>query len=94
MLLFDARPPEGADRPGGNARSFDWRILRGRSFALPWILSGGLHAENLAEAVALSGAEAVDVSSGVETAPGEKSEERIAAFLDAARAVPSGGDVG
>lgn len=94
MLLFDARPPAGAGRPGGNARPFDWRLLRGRSFALPWILSGGLRADNVAGAVALSGANAVDVSSGVETAPGEKSEKRIGAFLDAARAAPPGGGIG
>lgn len=94
MLLFDARPPAGADRPGGNARSFDWRILRGRTFPLPWILSGGLRPDNVAKALALSGATAVDVSSGVETAPGRKSEERIAAFLDAVRTGPPKADVG
>ncbi|MFO1145476.1 MAG: hypothetical protein U1E33_02460 [Rhodospirillales bacterium] len=68
-LLFDARPPQGASRPGGNARAFDWRVLAGHARPLPWLLAGGLHAGNLAEAVQQSGAPAVDVSSGVEDAP-------------------------
>jgi phosphoribosylanthranilate isomerase len=85
-LLFDAKPLPGAEtgRPGGNALSFDWRLLAGRDFALPWILAGGLDAQNLAQAVALSGAGAVDVSSGVEDAPGIKNADKIGAFLDAA----------
>ncbi len=80
-LLFDARPPKGALLPGGNARSFDWRLLAGRSWPRPWLLAGGLHAGNLAEAVRLSGAAAVDVSSGVEEAPGRKNVGLIRAFL-------------
>ncbi len=87
MLLFDARPPPGADRPGGHARTFDWRMLSGRSPLLPWILSGGLHPENVANAIALTAATAVDVSSGVETSPGEKSGERIGLFLDSVRKI-------
>ncbi len=85
-LLFDAKPPAGATtgRPGGNALSFDWRLLAGRDFALPWILAGGLDAGNLARAVALSGAVAIDVSSGVEDAPGVKNPAKISAFLAAA----------
>lgn len=80
-LLFDARPPPGATRPGGNALSFDWSLLRRRSFARPWLLAGGLDAGNLAEAVAASGASAVDVSSGVEDRPGVKNEAKIRALL-------------
>ena len=84
-LLFDARPPAGADRPGGHGKSFDWTMLKGMSFNRPWILSGGLTPENLAEAVRQSGATAVDVSSGVESAPGKKDPAKIRAFLEAAR---------
>lgn len=80
-LLFDARPPQGADRPGGNARSFDWRLLAGRRWKRPWMLAGGIAAANLRRAVRISGATAVDVSSGVETAPGVKDPRKIAAFL-------------
>jgi phosphoribosylanthranilate isomerase len=83
-LLFDARPPAGAGRPGGNARPFDWRLLAGRRWQRPWLLAGGLDIDNLAEAVRASGASAVDVSSGVEIAPGRKSIPRIRAFLEAA----------
>ena len=83
-LLFDAQPPSDATRPGGNARNFDWRLLRGRSVRRPWMLAGGLHADNVIEAVRCSGALAVDVSSGVEDAPGRKSVDKILAFLAAA----------
>jgi phosphoribosylanthranilate isomerase len=82
-LLFDAKPPPemtGA-LPGGNAVSFDWSLIAGRSWALPWVLSGGLDAGNLAAAVGATRAAAVDVSSGVEESPGRKSPEKIAAFL-------------
>jgi phosphoribosylanthranilate isomerase len=82
-LLFDAKAPaslEGA-LPGGNAVSFDWALLAGRSWPVPWMLSGGLHAGNIAEAVKTSGARTVDVSSGVETKPGVKDPEKIRAFL-------------
>jgi phosphoribosylanthranilate isomerase len=85
MLLFDARPPKDATRPGGNALAFDWTLLAGTSWKKPWLLAGGLHPGNLAEAVRLSGARAVDVSSGVEDAPGVKSPAKIRAFLDVAR---------
>jgi phosphoribosylanthranilate isomerase len=86
-LLFDAKPPPqmtGA-LPGGNALSFDWRLLAGRAWPLPWMLSGGLTAANLCEAVRTSGATVVDVSSGVERAPGKKDPEKIAAFLAEAK---------
>jgi phosphoribosylanthranilate isomerase len=82
-LLFDSKPPPrmtGA-LPGGNALAFDWPILSGRSWPLPWMLSGGLTADNLAEAVRITGARMVDVSSGVEDRPGMKSPAKIAAFL-------------
>ncbi len=86
MLLFDAKPPKGADRPGGNAVSFDWRLMRDARVDLPWLLAGGLDPENVADAVRISGARAVDVSSGVEDAPGIKSPERIRRFMDAVKA--------
>ena len=82
-LLFDAKPPpemKGA-LPGGNAISFDWSLIAGRGWSLPWMLSGGLNAGNLAAAVAATHATSVDVSSGVEESPGRKSPEKIAAFL-------------
>ena len=86
-LMFDAKPHEDASRPGGNARAFDWRVLKNQTFALPWLLAGGLTAENLTEAVKTSGAVAVDVSSGVEDAPGVKNVDKIRAFLAAAAAL-------
>ncbi|MES1200768.1 MAG: phosphoribosylanthranilate isomerase [Pseudomonadota bacterium] len=88
MLLFDAKPPKGADRAGGHGLAFDWKLLKGRSFPRPWLLSGGLNPENVAEAIALSGSGLVDVSSGVESAPGIKDPARIAAFLAAAKTAP------
>ena len=84
-LMFDAKPPEGADLPGGVGASFDWSLLAGRAFEKPWFLAGGLNPENVAEAIRISGAPLVDVSSGVESAPGVKDAARIAAFLKAAR---------
>lgn len=86
-LMFDARPPREATRPGGNAAPFDWTLLKGRAFAKPWLLAGGLTAANVAEAVRASGAKAVDVSSGVEAAPGRKSAEKIREFLRIAAAL-------
>ncbi|RBI84304.1 phosphoribosylanthranilate isomerase [Rhodosalinus halophilus] len=83
QLLVDAKPPAGAELPGGNGLAFDWRLLAGRRWTRPWMLAGGLSAENVAEAVRLTGARQVDVSSGVERAPGEKDPVRIRAFLDA-----------
>lgn len=83
MFLFDAKPPPGA-LPGGNALAFDWRIMAGRSFPRPWMLAGGLTPDNIAEAIRISGAMMVDVSSGVEEAPGVKSPTKITAFCQAA----------
>ena len=88
-LLLDAKAPAGAERPGGNGAAFDWTILQGRRLPRPWMLSGGLTPQNAAEAIALSGAALVDVSSGVEARPGVKDPERIAAFLAAAGARPA-----
>jgi phosphoribosylanthranilate isomerase len=86
QLLIDAKPPPGATRPGGNALAFDWRLIEGRDWPLPWLLAGGLTPENVAQAVARTGARQVDVSSGVEAAPGQKDAARIRAFIEAARA--------
>ena len=83
-LMFDARPSEGAALPGGVGATFDWSLLAGRRFGKPWFLAGGLSPDNLAEAVRITGAPAVDVSSGVESGPGVKDPVRIAAFLQAA----------
>jgi len=86
LLLFDAKPPRRSDAlPGGNGLAFDWAVIAGRSWRRPWMLSGGLTAELLPEAVRISGAAAVDVSSGVESRPGIKDLDKISAFLAAAR---------
>lgn len=85
MLMFDAKAPPDADRPGGHGASFDWGMLAGRRFGRPWMLSGGLNPENAPAAVAASGAAILDVSSGVESSPGIKDPARIAAFLAAAK---------
>ena len=82
-LMFDARPPEGSDLPGGMGARFDWSMMQGRSYRRPWFLAGGLNPENAAQAAAISGAPMLDVSSGVESAPGVKDAARIAAFLQA-----------
>ena len=84
LILYDAKPPVGSDLPGGNGLRFDWELLRGHAHPLPWALSGGLDAGNLAEAVRITNASLVDVSSGVESAPGVKDVDKIAAFLKAA----------
>lgn len=86
QILVDAKPPKGADLPGGNGLSFDWRLIAGRRWPVPWMLAGGLEAGNVAEAVRLTGARQVDVSSGVESAPGHKDAAKIAAFVGAAQA--------
>ncbi len=88
-LLFDAKPPRHMTEalPGGNALSFDWRLLAGRVWSRPWMLSGGLDADHLAEAVEISGARAVDVSSGVEDRPGVKNPDKIARLLETARSL-------
>jgi phosphoribosylanthranilate isomerase len=90
MFLFDAKPPSGAEREGGHGNAFDWQILRGRKFARPWLLAGGLTPENVARAIQSSDATGVDASSGLETAPGQKSPELITQFVRAARSAPFG----
>jgi len=89
-LLFDARAPREATRPGGLGKSFDWRLLQGLNPGVPFMLSGGLDAGNVAEALRITRASAVDVSSGVERAPGEKDPDKIRAFIRAARDAASG----
>lgn len=86
QLLVDAKPPEGADLPGGNGIGFDWKLISDVTWSKPWMLAGGLTPDNVAEAVRLTGARQVDVSSGVESAPGTKDSGKIAAFVTAASA--------
>lgn len=86
QILVDAKPPAGAALPGGNGRAFDWALLSHRRWPGPWMLAGGLTPANVAEAIYLTGAKQVDVSSGVETAPGLKDVGLIADFIKAARA--------
>ena len=90
-LLFDARPPRDATRPGGLGRPFDWHLLEGLDLPLPYMLSGGLDPVNVAEALRITRAPGVDVSSGVESAPGVKDPDKIRAFIHAARASQSTG---
>ncbi len=85
QILVDAKPPKDAALPGGNGLTFDWRLIAGRRWAVPWMLAGGLTAGNVTEAVRLTGARVVDVSSGVETAPGVKGTRKIQDFIAAAR---------
>lgn len=88
MLLFDAKPPRRVDAlPGGNGLAFDWRLIAGQRWRRPWMLSGGLTAELLREAVRISGATAVDVSSGVERSPGDKDPAKIREFLEVAKSL-------
>ena len=85
QVLVDAKPPRGAALPGGNGIGFDWSLIAGRRWRRPWLLAGGLNAGNVAEAVRLTGARQVDVSSGVESAPGVKDAGLIEAFAAALR---------
>ncbi len=80
-LMFDAKPPRSATRPGGNALAFDWQLVAGESWEKPWLLAGGLTPENVREAVRVSGAAALDVSSGVEDEPGIKNAGKIRQFI-------------
>lgn len=86
MLLVDAKPPKDAVLPGGNGLAFDWRLLVGRRWLKPWLLAGGLTPANVAEAIRLTKAPGVDVSSGVETGPGQKDTGLIRDFITAAKA--------
>ena len=85
QLLVDAKPPKNAVLPGGNGVAFDWRLISARRWAVPWLLAGGLTPDNVAEAIALTGTRQVDVSSGVESAPGIKDAGLIRRFVEAAR---------
>lgn len=89
-LLFDARPPQDANRPGGLGRTFDWTLLKGIDPKISFLLSGGLDAGNVMQALAITGAPGVDVSSGVERAPGEKDLDKIRDFIRASRAAERG----
>ena len=81
QLLIDAKPPPSAVLPGGNGLNFDWKLLKDFEFQGPWLLAGGLNSENAAEAIALTGARQLDLSSGVEKAPGLKDEKKISLFM-------------
>ena len=85
QILVDAKPPKNANLPGGNGLTFDWRLIAGRRWSVPWMLAGGLTPQNVAEAIAMTGARQIDVSSGVESAPGVKDAALIAAFVEAAQ---------
>jgi len=89
MLLFDTKPPKGLKNllPGGNAMSFDWNLLSRKEFPISWVLSGGLKAENIKRAVAISGAKIIDVSSGVERSLGNKSAKLIRKFLEISKKI-------
>jgi phosphoribosylanthranilate isomerase len=94
LLLIDAKPRNGAVLPGGNGLPFDWRLARNFAPRRPWLLSGGLRPVNVAEAIRATRPRGVDVSSGVERAPGVKDESKIAAFVAAARAAFAGAEAG
>ncbi len=85
QILVDAKPPKTSELPGGNGLSFDWRLIADRKWHTPWMLAGGLTPDNVAEAIRMTGATQVDVSTGVETAPGQKDATLIHAFISAAR---------
>ncbi|WP_279391857.1 phosphoribosylanthranilate isomerase [Shimia aestuarii] len=87
QLLVDAKPPKGAELPGGNGLAFDWRLVNRKYWPCPWMLAGGLTPENVAEAIRMTGARQVDVSSGVESAPGVKDAGLIRDFVAAATGV-------
>ena len=85
QILVDAKPPKGGELPGGNGLSFDWGLIVGRRWPCPWMLAGGLTPENVAEAVKMTGTKQVDVSSGIEDAPGQKNAELIQKFVQSSR---------
>ena len=84
QILVDTKPPKGSDRPGGNGQTFDWALIAGRRWPVPWMLAGGLTPDNVADAVRATGAAQIDLSSSVETAPGQKDSALIKQFLEAA----------
>ncbi len=85
QLMVDAKPAKDAILPGGNGYAFDWSLLQGRRWTGPWMLAGGLNTENVAQAIAITGAQQIDVSSGVEICPGKKDKRKINAFVRAAQ---------
>ena len=85
QILVDAKPPKDADLPGGNGLTFDWRLIAGRRWTVPWMLAGGLTAENVAEAITMTGARQIDLSSGVESSPGVKDAVMIDGFMAAVK---------
>lgn len=87
QIMIDAKAPKGADRPGGHGAPFDWTLLEGRRWPVPWMLAGGLHAGNVAEAVRRTHARQIDLSSGVESAPGVKDAAMVDAFFEAVRQI-------
>lgn len=89
QLLVDAKAPKGADLPGGNGLAFDWKLVKRKFWPKPWMLAGGLTPENVALAVQMTGAKQVDISSGVESAPGVKDPDLIRAFIKAAQEEPA-----
>lgn len=91
QILIDAKPPKDAVLPGGNGLAFDWRLVAQRRWLKPWMLAGGLTPENVGQAIALTNARQVDVSSGVESAPGVKDPAKIKAFVHAAMMQPNSG---
>jgi phosphoribosylanthranilate isomerase len=86
QLLVEAKPPKGSDLPGGNGVTFDWRLISKRGWNAPWMLAGGLTVDNVVQAIQMTGAKQVDLSSGVESAPGVKDPAKIYAFIEAIRA--------
>ncbi|WP_299676768.1 phosphoribosylanthranilate isomerase [uncultured Roseobacter sp.] len=86
QILVDAKPPNGGALPGGNGLTFDWRLIAGRRWPVPWMLAGGLTPDNVAEAIAITGTKQVDVASGVESAPGVKDLDLVRGFVTAAQA--------
>ena len=87
LLLFDAKPPKSATRPGGNAQAFDWKLIQGEYWRCPWAIAGGLDVNNLYTAISVSGARMVDISSGVEDKDGKKSVNKIREFLVKAKSL-------
>ncbi len=87
MLLFDAKPPQNAKLPGGNAIAFDWQILNDQQYSKPWMLAGGLNIDNIENAIKITNAKNIDISSGVEISAGQKSPKKITSFLDKVRQI-------
>ena len=85
QLLIDAKPAKGSILPGGNGLTFDWKLMSGKTWDLPWMLAGGLNAENVAEAIQMTGTAQIDVSSGVEKTPGDKDPDKVTLFIQKAK---------